>query len=371
MTPRQPIALFLPSLDGGGAERVMVGLANEFAARGLPVDLLVASARGPYLAEVAPGTKLVDLGARRVTWALPRLVRYLRAERPRVLLSALDNANVVALLAARAAGRCTRCVISMRAVPSAVYPADGSMGSRKLFWAMRQTYRRADAVIANSSAVAADLVSALGVPASLIRVIHNPLNLALIESLAAEPAGADEPAPDGPPVVLGVGALIPVKDFATLVRAFARVRAQRPCRLVILGEGPERQRLAALATQCGVGDDVSLPGFRPNPFPAMRRARLFVSSSRTEGCPNALLQALALGTPVISTDSIGGAAEVLEQGRWGRLVPVGDIAAMAGAIADGLDRAPSRDGARRAQDFSHERITDRFLEVLLPGVSFA
>lgn len=371
MSANRPIALFLPSLDGGGAERVFVDLANELSGRGLPVELLVASARGPYLAEVAPGTKLVDLGARRVSWALPRLVRYLRAERPRVLLSALDNANVVAVLATRAAGRGTRCVVSMRAVPSAVYPADGSMGSRKLFWAMRQTYRRADAVIANSHAVAADLVSALGVPAPLIRVIHNPLNVAHIESLAGDAAGEEMDDPGEPPVVLGVGALIPVKDFATLIRAFARVRAQRPCRLVILGEGPERQRLTTLAAETGVGDDVSLPGFRPNPFPAMRRARLFVSSSRTEGCPNALMQALALGTPVVSTDSIGGAGEVLERGRWGRLVPVGDVAALAQAIAEGLDRAPSRAGAQRARDFSHDRIADRFLEVLLPGESFA
>jgi glycosyltransferase involved in cell wall biosynthesis len=140
---------------------------------------------------------------------------------------------------------------------------------------------------------------------------------------------------------------------------------------VILGEGSERTRLAALAADCGVGTDVRLPGFRPNPFPAMRRARLFVSSSRSEGCPNALMQALALGTPVISTDSIGGAAEVLEQGRWGRLVPVGDVAALAKAMAEGLERAPSRNGSQRARDFSHDRITDRFLEVLLPGESFA
>lgn len=371
VSARRPIALFLPALDGGGAERVFVELANEFAARGLPVDLVLATARGPYLQEVATGVRVVDLGARRVLWALPRLVRYLRAERPRVLLSGLDNANVVALLARHAAPRGLRCLISMRAVPSAVYPADDSMGSRKLFWAMRQTYRRADAIIANSRAVADDLVSALRVPPALIRVIHNPLNLARVSSLADEPAGDIEIEDCGPPVILGVGALIPVKDFATLVRAFARVRARRNCRLLILGEGPERGRLAALASECGVADEVRLPGFRRNPFPAMRRARLFVSSSRTEGCPNALLQALALGTAVVSTDSIGGAAEVLEQGRWGRLVPVGDVEAMAQAIAAGLDGDDGRAGMQRARDFSHDRIADRYLEVLLQGETIA
>jgi len=371
VSARRPIALFLPALDGGGAERVFVELANEIAARGLPVELVLATARGPYLAEVAPGVRVVDLGARRVLWALPRLVRYLRTGRPRVLLSGLDNANVVALLARHAAPRDMRCLISMRAVPSAVYPADGSMGSRKLFWAMRQTYRRADAIIANSRAVADDLVSALRVPAPLIHVIHNPLNLARIRSLGDEATGDVEFKNDGPPVILGVGALIPVKDFSTLVRAFARVRARRDCRLLILGEGPERERLLALAAQCGVAQDVRLPGFRRNPFPAMRRARIFVSSSKSEGCPNALLQALALGTAVVSTDSVGGSAEVLENGRWGRLVPVGDVEAMAQAIAAALDAENTRAGVQRARDFSHDRITDRYLEVLLPGEKFA
>jgi glycosyltransferase involved in cell wall biosynthesis len=361
------IAVFLPSLDGGGAERAFVELANEFARTGHRTDLVLASARGPYLGEVSREVPVVDLGAPRVLAALPRLVRYLRANRPQALLSALDHANVVAVLAVRLAGSRTRSVISMRAMPSEIYRQDGAGGSRFLFRCMMAVYPRADAIIANSRAVALDLSQVLALPVDAVPVIHNPLNLARLDALASE--GAPHPwlSDGGPPVVLSVGALAPRKDFATLVRAFAIARSRRACRLVILGEGPEREHLAAIAAQSGVAEHVAMPGFLPNPFPWMRRARVFVSSSTTEGCPNALMQALALGTRIVSTQAIGGSAEILEDGRWGRLVPVGGPGAMAEAIVEALDDAHGNDGRARAAAFSHERIARRYLDVLLPA----
>ena len=364
--PAPDVALFLPSLAGGGAERVFVDLANEFSARGLHVDLVLATAEGPYLEQVSSAVRVVDLKASRILRALLPLVRYLRAERPVAMLSALDHANVVAVLARRLAGGATRCVISMRSVPTEVYRRAGSAGSRLLLRFMKFAYHFADAIIANSNAVALDLSRLLCVPVDDIHVIHNPLNLARIEEESRVPLAHDWFRDGAPPLVLGVGSLAPLKDFETLIRAIAIVRQHHACRLVILGEGPDRKKLEAVARGIGVGNHVLMPGFVPNPFAWMRRARVFVSSSLTEGFPNALMQALALGLAIVSTDAVGGSAELLENGRWGRLVPVGKAGAMAAAIADCLDAGPNPDARRRAADFSHERVANRFLEVLLP-----
>ena len=219
------------------------------------------------------------------------------------MLSGLDHANVVAVLARRLAGGSTRCVVSMRSVPTEVYSRVRSVGGRLLLRFIKATYRFADAIIANSHAVARDLSRVLGIRVDKISVIYNPLDLARIEAESREPLAHGWISEGMPPVVLGVGSLTPLKDFATLIRAFAIVRSHRPCRLVILGEGPERGRLAAMARQAGVADDVLMAGFVPNPFAWMRHAKVFVSSSLTEGCPNALMQALAVGTPIVSTDA--------------------------------------------------------------------
>ncbi|MEX0734730.1 MAG: glycosyltransferase [Steroidobacteraceae bacterium] len=360
------VVLFLSSLVGGGAERVFVDLANEFSARGLHVDIVLASAEGPYLQYVSSAVRVVDLKASRILRALLPLVRYLRAERPAAMLSALDHANVVAVLARRLAGGTTRCVISMRSVPTEVYRRADSGGSRLLLRFMKVVYHFADAIVANSHAVALDLSRLLGISVDEIHVIHNPLNLARIEEESRAPLEHEWFGDGAPPVVLGVGSLAPLKDFETLIRAFAIVRQRHACRLVILGEGPDRKKLEAVGRGIGVANHILMPGFVPNPFAWMRRARVFVSSSLTEGFPNALMQALALGLPVVSTNSVGGSAELLENGRWGTLVPVGRPGAMAAAIGDCLDAGPNPDLRRRAADFSHERIASRYLEVLLP-----
>jgi glycosyltransferase involved in cell wall biosynthesis len=364
--PTPDVALFLPSLAGGGAERVFVDLANEFSARGLHVDLVLASAEGPYLENVSSAVRVFDLKASRILRALPPLVRYLRAERPAAMLSALDHANVAAVLARRLAGGATRCVISMRSVPTEVYRRAGSAGSRLLLQFMKFTYRFADAIIANSNAVAHDLSRLLRIPVAEIHVIHNPLNLARIEEDSRAPLAHDWFRDGAPPLVLAVGSLAPLKDFETLIRAFAIVSQHHACRLVILGEGPDRNKLEAVARGVGVENHVFMPGFVPNPFAWMRHARVFVSSSLTEGFPNALMQALALGLAIVSTDAVGGSAELLENGRWGTLVPVGKPGAMAAAIADCLDAGPNPDARERAAAFSHERVASRFLEILMP-----
>ena len=361
------ITLFLPSLEGGGAQRVFVELANEFVALGLRVNLALASAHGPYLEEVAAGVRVIDFGASGVLRSLPKLARHLRTERPDVMLSGLDHANVIAMLARVAAGNGTRCVISMRSVPTAVYREARSVRGWLLLQLIKVAYPFADAIVANSEAVASDLSQLLHITRSRLHVVYNPLNASWIEKSSREEVDHAWCAAGAPPIVLGVGNLGVLKDFQTLIRAFSIVRSTRDCRLVILGEGPQREELERLIYELGLERDVHLTGFVGNPFGWMRRATVFVSASLTEGCPNALMQALACGTSVISTDCVGGSAEVLQSGKWGHLVAVGDYRAMADAIAKTLEATIHPDVRQRANDFAHDRIARQYLQILLPN----
>ena len=361
------IALYLPSLRGGGAEKVMVTLANAFATRGLSVDLVLASATGEYMQDVSTNVRLVDLRAKRVLTSLPALVRYLRKERPSVVLSAMSHANVLALWARALSGVPTRVVVSERSNLTQTLLHTKGLSVRVVARVMGPSYARADGVIAVSRGVADDLAHVIGFPRKRIRIVHNPLDLTLIRQKAA--MALDHPwfAPGEPPVILGVGSLTPPKDFSTLLRAFSALRRKRSARLVILGEGALRPELEDLAVHLGIDADVALPGFKDNPFSWMRRARLFVLSSAWEGLPNVLIQAMACGTRVVSTNCQSGPAEILEDGTWGRLVPVRDTEALANAMAATLDESDPPAVAHRAADFSLETIVEEYLRAIFPG----
>jgi len=359
------LALFVPSLEGGGAERVMVLLANGLVARGAAVDLVLAQARGPNLARLDADVRVVDLRASRVIAALPALVRYLRRERPRAMLSALSHANVVAVLARGLAGVPIRLVLSEHNDLSSACAIDRRQ--RLLIGLMRRTYRRADGVVAVSAGVAADLAAVLGLPRARLEVIHNPVVTPALFERSAAPLSHPWFQPDQPPVVLAVGRLNPHKNFGLLIRAFARLRARRPARLLILGEGEQRRELEALVRKYGLERDVQLPGFVDNPYPYMRRAAVFAVTSRSEGFSLVLVEAMACGVPVVSTDCPGGGpAEVLQGGRWGRLVPVDDEAALAEALARALDAPRRGEARRRALDFSVDAAVTAYLKLLAP-----
>jgi len=362
---RDGLSIFVPSLRGGGAERVMVHLARGFAERGFRVDLVLAKAEGPYLAEVPPSVRVVDLKASRMLYSLPRLVRYLRKERPTALLSALDHANLVALWARDLARVPTRVVVSVRNTLSQATVHAPDQRAKWIPLGIRLFYPRAEAVVAVSQGVAEDLVRLTSLPREKIRVIYNPVVTPELFAKAEEPLDHPWFAPGEPPVILAVGRLTEQKDFPTLIRAFALVRAQRPARLMILGEGELRPQLEALVHELGLQDDVALPGFVANPFAYMARAAVFVLSSRWEGLPGALIQAMACGTPVVSTDCPSGPREILEDGRWGRLVPVGDVNALAEAMATTLDETEHPDVAARAKEFNVNYAVENYLKVLL------
>lgn len=362
------IAVFLPSLHGGGAERVMVTLANGFAARGYRVDLVLAAAQGPYLQDVSPQVRIVDLAAGRVIKALWPLARYLRRERPVALLSAMNHANVVAVLAHRLARVPCRLVVSEHTNLSTEVARVQGLAARAVYALVPRLYPKADAVVAVSRDAAQDLERFAHLPAGSVQAIYNPFDLDRIGRLAAEaPPHPWLQAGESRPVVVAVGRLNEAKDFPTLLRAFAAMRGRHRARLMILGEGELRPELEALAQSLGLGaDDVQMPGFVRNPFAYLARAALFVLSSRWEGLPGVLVEAMACGVPVVSTDCPSGPREILEGGRWGRLVPVGDVAALAQAMEEVLTtpRQALPDVRMRARDFDQARAIDAYLQVL-------
>lgn len=361
------VAIFIPSLDGGGAERAVVALANGIATRGYRVDLVLSAAKGPYLSDVLPQVRVVDLQTPKVIKSLWPLVRYLRHEKPRAMLSALNHANVVAVLARALARVGTRLVVSERTTISVAAAQAQDFFARSVYRLLPWAYRRADAIVAVSQDAARDLERFAQLPVPSVRAIYNPFHLDRIGRLAAEPHGHAWLASGLRPVVLGVGRLTGAKDYRTLIRAFSLIRTRHCARLLILGEGELRGELEVLGKSCGLSDDdFQMPGFVANPFAYLARATLFVLSSGREGLPGVLVEAMACGTPVVSTDCPSGPREILEGGRWGRLVPVGDVDALAQAMDAALStpRNSLPDTRKRAQDFDQERAVDAYLDTL-------
>ncbi|WP_350282331.1 glycosyltransferase [Nitrosomonas sp.] len=360
------IAIYLPSLRGGGAERAMVTLANGFADRGLKIDLVLAQAEGPYLSEISPGVRVVDLQSSRVLTSLPGLVRYLRRERPRAMLSALNHANVIAVVARMLARVPVRLVVSERNNVSLSGSSSKDLRSRVVLYMMRWAYRKADGVTAVSGGVANDLAKTINLPRDRISVVFNPVVTPELIEKSRMPLEHPWLGESKPPVILGVGRLTLQKDFSTLIRAFAQVRAVYDCRLVILGEGELRAELEQLAASLGVQDSIQLPGFSENPFAWMSRVQLFVLSSRWEGLPNVLIQAMACGAAVVSTDCPNGPDEILEGGKWGKLVPMGDMEALAKAISEDLQISDTANSIERALFFNVENAINAYFRLLIP-----
>ncbi|MEJ2377032.1 MAG: glycosyltransferase [Pseudolabrys sp.] len=360
------IAIFVPDLAGGGAERMIVNLANEFAARGLDTVLILAKAAGPYLRLLSAQVRLRDLDIRfgdpRV---ISRLAAALRSERPGALLTAMTYPNIAGILARRLVSHPFRLVISERVVLTQQSRSLPLLKEKLKPVAARRLYRSADRIVAISNGVAQDLTENIGVPTSQVEVIYNPVSGPTTD----EP----HPPPNHPafsnesvPVVIGAGRLVPQKDFATLVRAFAQLRARRIAHLVILGEGPERAALEALAKKLKVSNSVWMPGYVPNPYSYMAYGTVFALSSRWEGFGNVLVEALACGCPVVSTDCPSGPREILGDGTFGRLVRVGDPLAMAQALQEAIDSPCHAEGNRsRARIFSIKAAADAYLHCLV------
>ena len=398
MKTRAPshFAFFLPNLCGGGVAPAMLALAAELTDRGHRVDLVLCRRRGPYLEQVpdsvqvfelrrsvlfpvhvlaaaprdVPGLLLNSAWSRRPFITLPylqELVRYLRRERPVTLLAAKETANLAAIWAAGVAGTSTRIVISVRNhLPSELaHRARG--GPLFLKPVIRRNYRRADAWVATSNGSANALSEFADLPRrEIVTIYSGVVNAELVKKAGEHVDHHPWFQPNSPPVILGVGRLEMQKDFALLLRAFTRIREERRARLVVLGEGTLRTDLEALARDLGIDSDLAMPGFVQNPFSWMARAAVLAVSSAWEGLSLVIIQALAVGCPVVSTNCRSGPAEILDGGAYGRLTPVGDSGALARAIVATLDESPCRERLRRrGRHFSSARAAEQYLDVLL------
>jgi glycosyltransferase involved in cell wall biosynthesis len=360
------VAVYLPSLSGGGAERTFLTLADGLTHRGWSVDLVAADASGPLLGEVSPRVRLVGLEASHVATSVVPFARYLRRSRPDAVLSAMTHANLAAIVAVAISAIHTRLVVTEHQHLSTYLAGPTARRARLFPLLIRLLYPRAARVVAVSQGVADDLAERAMLPRSMIGVEKNPIRVERLRALGSVPPRHAWFEQGEPPVILGVGRLTRQKDFGTLVRAFRQVRDDRRARLVLLGEGEQHPTLEALIGELGLVDDVQIMGFVANPYPYYGAASLFVLSSLWEGLPTVLLEAMALGLPIVSTDCPSGPREILEDGRLGELVPTENPSALARAIATALppSGAPLRREYDNLSDYDIEGVIDRYSRLL-------
>lgn len=365
-TPKKPVhaSIFLPDFNDGGVERMMVNIARGLADKGLNVDFITQSAGRPYLEFIPESVRLIFLKTNNIK---QELTSYLHMVQPEVLLSSKPENDLIAINCVRSSGSSTRVYPRLGAPQSPHY----KMRRRYILknWLrsrdIQKAYHQADGIICVSHGVAADVQRTSKLPASMMHAIPNPTVTPEIATLARE--NLDHPwfAANQPPVILGVGRLSRVKNFPLLLRAFADVRQERPCRLMILGSGKKRNQLLRLASRLGIDADFALPGFVSNPYMYMAKAALFVLSSNIEGSPNVLVEAMACGTPVVATDCPSGPREILEDGRHGYLIPMEDKQAMVAAINATLDAPPAPDTLQAAVErYTLHSSTLRYMEVM-------
>lgn len=363
------IAMLIPDLRCGGGERVAVNLAGALSRRGFNVDLVLMSAVGELLDEVPPKVRIIDLGVARMRHASSPLARYLHAERPRALIAHMWPLPLVALRA-RAKARLLMPVLAVEHTTWSRSELFARLASRvQVLATMRLAYHRLDAVAAVSAGAADDLARISGLPRERVHVLYNPITGTGRPSSRTSAPDVASAWSHGPHrKVLAVGTLKAIKDYPTLLRAFSLLRSHVDAKLLILGEGDERVALERLVDVLNLRDSVFLPGNVEDPSTYFSRADLHVLTSTGEGFGNVIVEALEQGTPIVSTDCPSGPREILEDGKYGTLVPVGDVDALARAMEEALSREHDRDALRRrAQDFSVDKAADAYLDLLIPG----
>jgi glycosyltransferase involved in cell wall biosynthesis len=356
------IAILLPNLSGGGAERLHILLANHWNAQGIKVDFVLMQQRGELIGLLSDGIEIIDLGAERIKGAILPFAQYLRKTRPNIVIAAMWPLTSAAVLSWRLAGKPGRLYLSDHIHFSISCVQELKISLWYLRAVMRLTYSTASGLIAVSQVVKQDMCRLGGFADSQVRVIYNPSATGVPSQ--PEPksvrkklwgAGFDHH-------ILSVGTFKQQKDHATLIRAFALLPESLNAKLTILGEGSLRAELESLVQLLGLQGRVVLPGFVVDTYPWYRTADLFVLSSRWEGFGNVIVEALECGVPVVSTDCQSGPAEILEHGRFGKLVPIQDPLAMAASMAKALTEPVDRELLmQRAKDFSVSVIADQYL----------
>lgn len=372
LSSQQPrISFFLNNLNGGGIQRSVINLANEFVEQGLKVDIIVTKLVGPFVNEVSNQVELVDLGEPKFRQIPFKLAEYLRQSRPSVMLANMHYNNELAIFARFIAGVPTRIVVvdqnslpTRQELPLTQPKYSLGLHPDRADLLIRVFYRWAYARVATSKGVAEDIVRISKLSPSQVHVIYNPIITNDLKLKAQEPVDHPWFSPDSPPIVLGVGRLEPQKDFFTLLQAFTLVRRQQDARLMILGAGSQREQLESLIRELDLTDHVSLPGYVNNPYAYMANASVFALSSAWEGFGNVIAEALAVGTPVVSTDCKSGPAEILADGKYGELVPVKDAQALSKALVKTLSEGGPHIPEEWLEQFSVKEAAKQYLQVL-------
>jgi glycosyltransferase involved in cell wall biosynthesis len=357
------VALLVPTLEIGGVERVFANLANGLQQTGTEVDLVVGRAGGDMGVALDKSIRVFDLESDHMMRSVPKVVKYLKLRSPDAMIAAMTHSSAVAVIARTIARHHVRIVATEHNTMSRVIENTKGLKYRVMpIWG-RMALSSADAIVTVSAGVADDLSTRTGIPRTRFQVIYNPVITDALYIAAEVPVEHPWFRAGEPPVILAVGRLDKQKDFPMLVRAFRLVRDRRHARLMILGEGPDRNRIERTVDEAGLNDDVALPGFERNPYRFMRRAAVFASSSEWEGFGVALVEALALRVPVVSTDCTHGPAEILCHGKLGALVPIRDHEAMAQALLATLDNPLQNDISTHLQQFTVSRVASSYLSV--------
>lgn len=360
------ICLFIKDLRGGGAERVAVNLARGFYDANWEVELLLINAKGPLLQEVPEYVKVVEIGEGKTFYLIPWLINYIKIKNFDIFMSFLPCANILMAISKLFVRRDTHYVITEHSLllnMTLTGPTITNTMAKLFVYLCTKTYIFADSIIAVSKGLADHMTKICPSRKENIHVIYNPIVTPELLEKGQEPLDYSWFHQNDSPIIIGIGSLNLQKDFATLINAFAKFRARNNGRLVILGDGPLRQELIAQAERLGIVEYFLLPGYVNNPYKYLARSSILVHSSRCEGFSNVLAEALALGIPVVSTDCPCGPREILEDGKYGKLVSIGDSDEMAEAIEMVLKEPLDKQKLiNRAQDFSVKRITDEYIE---------
>lgn len=356
------IAFHFPRLASGGVEKMRIILAKELLNRSIDVDFVLCRVEGEYLDQVPCDVRVINLGAARTRDSLIPMIRYLKTESPDYLISSLGPQNVIATVSRILSGARTRVFVTQHNALSLQSTTRASFQQRMMPALYRWILPLADGVIAVSKGIANDMAKSTGFAIDHINVIYNPACTAI----GPDYSTPIEPSLSDGKYIISIGRLVHQKGFDDLLRAFALVTKRHPeLKLVILGTGPLENELKQLSNELGIGSNTYFLGFRPDPRPYLSRADVFVLSSRFEGFGNVLVEALAVGTSVVSTDCDYGPSEILNNGEFGRLVKVGDAAALAEAIEANLQCLHDRERLQaRAQIFSPKSIVDQYLALL-------
>jgi glycosyltransferase involved in cell wall biosynthesis len=355
----------LRAFEGGGAQRDMILLCNALCAKGLAISILALQVDGPLRSLLDPAIAVREVPGRKLRYAIPGLRRLIRAIAPGIVISSEACLNLCSLIAVRSLPRQWRPKLVLREVgsPSVAQHRDPYFQNRIAYRILRRVYAYADRIVTLTEGARRDLVANFGVPADRISVMLT--NAVVPPAVAARLAQWDGMTGRESDLIVCVGRLSPEKDQRTLIRAMALLPRKQAWRLAIVGDGAERSALEALAREEGLADRIVFTGRMADPFAVVMKARLAICSSVYEGLGNAIIEALACGTPVVSTDCPYGPAEILQGGRYGKLTPVGDAAALAAAIETALTEMPDRAALMaRGLNYTTGRAAERFLEIV-------